>query len=48
LLGDAIEVLARKPHRTWSITLESLAVARRQADVGAESMPVAFGTLPPM
>ena len=48
LLGDAIEVLARRPHRTWSITVASLGVARRQADVGAEWMPVAFGTLPPM
>jgi 2'-5' RNA ligase len=47
LLGDAIEVLAHRPHRTWSITVESLAVARRLGNVGTESMPTALGTAVP-
>ena len=29
LLGRAVELLARRPHRRWTITLASLAVARR-------------------
>jgi 2'-5' RNA ligase len=30
LLGRAVELLARRPHRRWTISLASLAVARRQ------------------
>jgi 2'-5' RNA ligase len=29
LVGHAVEVLARRPHRTWSIALEALALAGR-------------------
>lgn len=47
LLGDAVEALARRPHRSWSIVIGSLAVTRRQGDVGAEPTLMALGTAVP-
>jgi hypothetical protein len=38
------EVLARRPHRTWTITIASLAIARRHGDVDM-SPAMALGTI---
>jgi 2'-5' RNA ligase len=43
LLGDAVEILARRPHRTWTITLESLTVTRRHGGVDTEPTAMALG-----
>lgn len=43
ILGQAVDLLARRPHRTWSIAISSLAIDRRRAgfDMGAA---IALGT----
>ena len=45
LLGRAIEVLARRPHRTWSIGVTSLAIASRHEVPTRRSAPLALGTV---
>jgi 2'-5' RNA ligase len=44
LLGDAVEALARRPHRSWSIVIGSLAVTGRSGEVGRMATPIALGT----
>ena len=34
LLGDAVEILTCRPHRTWTVPVASVTVARRGADLG--------------
>jgi 2'-5' RNA ligase len=43
LLGHAVEMLAGRPHRTWSITLESLAVTHHCADADAGPLTMELG-----
>jgi 2'-5' RNA ligase len=46
LLGQAVELLACRPHRTWSITVTSLAITRRREDLDGETA-LAFGAVHP-
>jgi 2'-5' RNA ligase superfamily len=48
LLGQAVEVLARRPHRTWSIGLETLAVVRRpfRDEIPFRVLPLGRSTAP--
>jgi 2'-5' RNA ligase len=43
LLGDAVEVLTSRPHRSWSIPLASLAIARRGTAVDPEIREIPLG-----
>jgi 2'-5' RNA ligase len=43
LLGRAIEVLAHRPHRTWSIAVASLTIASRQGDLRRRPATLALG-----
>ncbi len=49
LLGRAVELLARRPHRRWTITVASLAVARRDRGdaAGPTRVTIDLGTLGP-
>jgi 2'-5' RNA ligase len=42
-LGRAVEMLAGRPHRTWSITLESLAVTHHCGDADAGPLTMELG-----
>jgi 2'-5' RNA ligase len=42
-LGLAVEVLACRPHRSWSIRIESLAIARRRHGVDTQAGLLALG-----
>lgn len=44
VLGRAIEVLARRPHRSWTIGVDSLAIATRHPAPGRSLAPVPLGT----
>jgi 2'-5' RNA ligase len=43
LLGRAIEVLAHRPHRTWSISVASLTIASRHGDLRHMPATLALG-----
>jgi 2'-5' RNA ligase len=43
LLGRAVELLGGRPHRTWSITLESLAVTHHCGDADAGPLTMELG-----
>ena len=45
LLGRAIEILARRPHRTWSIAIASLAIACHQRPPGCRPDTFQLGTI---
>lgn len=46
LLGRAIEVLAQRPHRTWSIGVTSLRIASRHRDQRRLPAPLTLGPAP--
>jgi hypothetical protein len=46
LLGHAIEVLAQRPHRTWSIGVTSLRIASHHRDLRVLPAPLILGPAP--
>jgi 2'-5' RNA ligase len=46
LVGRAVEVLARRPHRTWSIDVDSLVIAARRGDPCPWQVELSLGVVP--